>query len=55
MGILQAVFVILSGVAMVVAGILSDRTSRKRICLVGTLVYGIWSLISGFTPTGLAV
>ncbi len=54
MGILQAVFVILSGVAMVVAGILSDRTSRKRICLVGTLVYGIWSLISGFTPSGPA-
>ncbi len=52
MGILQAVFVILTGIAMVIAGILSDRTSRKRICLVGTMIYGIWSVISGFTPVG---
>ncbi|MBN2155738.1 MAG: MFS transporter [Candidatus Lokiarchaeota archaeon] len=52
MGILQAVFVFLSGIAMVVAGVFSDRTSRKWICFIGTMLYGSLSLISFFTPTG---
>ena len=52
MGTLQAAFVFLSGVAMVIAGFFSDRTSRKWICFIGTMLYGSVSLISYFTPSG---
>jgi MFS family permease len=49
---IQSVFVAISGVAMIIAGIFSDRTSRKWICFSGTMLYGIVSIITYFTPLG---
>ncbi len=50
LSLIQSVFVAVSGVAMVIAGILSDRTSRKWIAFSGTILYGIFSVLAFFTP-----
>ncbi len=50
LSIIQSVFVIVSGAAMVIAGISSDRTSRKWITFSGTMLYGIFSILTFFTP-----
>jgi MFS family permease len=49
---IQSVFVAISGIAMILAGVFSDRTSRKWICFSGTMLYGIVSIVTFFTPLG---
>ncbi|NIM16757.1 MAG: MFS transporter [Candidatus Aminicenantes bacterium] len=47
-------FTALSAVSMIIAGIYADRTSRKKICLVGALVYSGFSILTILTPHGQA-
>lgn len=54
LGWVSFTFTILSAVSMMAAGILADRTSRKRICLVGCLIYGTFSALTILTPQGEA-
>jgi MFS family permease len=45
-------FTALSAVSMIIAGIYADKTSRKKICLAGTLIYSTFSLLTILTPHG---
>lgn len=54
LGWLGFVVMALMALSMLVAGVLSDRTSRKRIAWVGCLVYGLASVLVVLTPEGRA-
>jgi MFS family permease len=47
-------FTAFSAVSMIIAGIYADRTSRKKICLIGALVYSGFSILTILTPHGQA-
>lgn len=45
-------FMVFSGISMMVAGILADRSSRKKICFIGCLIYGLSSVLAILIPRG---
>lgn len=49
---ITSLFIILSGISMVFFGMLADQHSRKLICLVGSLIFAIPSILTIFIPHG---
>jgi len=47
-------FTICSALSMIVAGILADKKSRKKICFIGCLIYSGFSILTIFVPHGEA-
>ncbi len=53
LGILTSAFTILSGIAMVIFGYLSDKIVRKWIVFIGTIIYSIFSIAIMVIPAGI--
>jgi MFS family permease len=49
---ITSLFIILSGISMVIFGMMADRHSRKKICLTGSLIFAIPSILSILIPHG---
>ncbi|MHA1341627.1 MAG: MFS transporter [Promethearchaeota archaeon] len=52
MGWITFTFTILSAISMIIAGILADITTRKKICFAASIIYGFFSILTYFTPIG---
>lgn len=53
LGILTFSFTILTGIAMLIFGILADKIIRKWIVFIGTIIFSIFSFLTIFIPSGL--
>ncbi len=54
LGWVAFVFTLFSAIATVAAGLLADRVSRLRLCLAGSLTYGLIAVSSVLIPHGRA-
>ena len=54
LGWLSFAVMTLMAASMLVSGVLSDRTSRKKIAWAGCMIYGLASVLIVFTPPGRA-
>ncbi len=54
LGWVTFVFTVLSAIATIAAGLLADRLSRLRLCLAGSLTYGLIGLLTVLVPHGRA-
>lgn len=52
LGWVSFIFTVFTGLSMVGAGILSDRTTRKKICMAGCLLLGVSSVFAFLSPQG---
>jgi len=50
LGWVNFTFTILSAISMIIAGILADITTRKKICFTAAILYSIFSILTFFTP-----
>ncbi|MGQ4872772.1 MAG: MFS transporter [Promethearchaeia archaeon] len=53
LGFLTFIFTILSGISMIIFGILTDKFTRKWIVFAGTTVYSFFSVLIILVPPGL--
>lgn len=53
LGILTFSFTILTGISMLIFGILADKIIRKWIVFIGTIIFSIFSFLTIFIPSGL--
>jgi MFS family permease len=53
LGTLTFIFMIITGITMLLFGYLADKFIRKWIVLCGTLVFSLFSLLIVFTPVGI--
>ena len=53
LGFLTFTFTIISGISMIIFGILADKITRKWIVLTGTLIYSTFSILTITVPPGL--
>jgi MFS family permease len=52
LGWLTFFFTVFSAISMIVAGILADKKSRKKICFIGCLIYSAFSILTILIPHG---
>jgi len=54
LGWVAFVFTLLSAIATIAAGLLADHVSRLRLCLAGSLIYGLIGVMTVLIPHGRA-
>ncbi|MBD3350326.1 MAG: MFS transporter [Candidatus Lokiarchaeota archaeon] len=54
LGIIAALFMITTGIGMVIFGVIADRGQRKWITIICSFVYSILTILTYFTPNGIA-